>query len=227
MRVTHRMISGSANVNLQQSLGRLDQRSRQLSTGKAFYRPSQDPIGTNRVMRYRDAISRNERFQLNINEAKGWLQATESALMEALSVMQRISDLSIYGANGALSDTELLSIAGEVHEFYEHLVGVGNTEHSGLYIFGGHRTGEPPYREGTAGLEYHGDTGEMCIRDSLLAALQEAERLEGRNDPPDAARLKELQEEIDQGIYEIDARKVAEAMLRSPEDRPARRGKGR
>lgn len=163
MRVTHRMIAGSVNVNLQQSLERLDQRSRQLSTGKVFYRPSQDPVGTYRVMRYRDAINRNGRFRLNINEAKGWLQATESALMEALSVAQRISDLCISGANGALSETELLSIAGEVHEFYGHLVGVGNTEYSGLYIFGGHRTGEPPYREGAAGLEYHGDSGERCL----------------------------------------------------------------
>lgn len=163
MRVTHRMIAGSVNVNLQQSLGRLDQRSRQLSTGKAFYRPSQDPVGTNRVMRYREAINRNGRFQLNISEAKGWLQAAESAQMEALAVMQRVRDLCIYGANGALSETELFSIAEEVHEFYEYLIGVGNTEYNGLYIFGGHRTGEPPYREGAAGLEYCGDRGERRL----------------------------------------------------------------
>ncbi len=82
----------------------------------------------------------------------------------------------------------------------------------------------PPEEKAAASPTSPGDRRELS---NLLAALQEAERLEGRNDPPDAARLKELQEEIDQGIYEIDARKVAEAMLRSPEDRPARRGKGR
>jgi flagellar hook-associated protein 3 FlgL len=163
MRITHRMIAESVNVNLQQSLARLEQRALQRSTGKAFQRPSQDPVGTNRVMRYRDAISRNERFCLNISEAKGWLQATEAALAEGLTVTQRLRDLCLYGANGVLSDAELRSIAEEVDELSEQLVGVGNTEYNGLYLFGGHRTGSPPYREGAGGLEYHGDLGERRL----------------------------------------------------------------
>lgn len=62
---------------------------------------------------------------------------------------------------------------------------------------------------------------------NLMAALREAERQDEGNRPADAARLKELQEEIERGNYEIDARKVAEAMLRSPEGHPARRGENR
>ncbi len=163
MRITHRMIAESVNINLQQGLASLDQRSRQLSTGKTFSRPSGDPVGTNRVMRYREAVSQNERYLLNISEAKGWLQATEAALMEGLDVLQRVRELSIYGADGALAEAELHSIAEEVSEFYRHLVGVGNTEFNGLYIFGGHCTGTPPYREGPAGLEYCGDSGERRL----------------------------------------------------------------
>lgn len=164
MRITQRMITESVNVNLQQSLARLDRCSQKLSTGKAFSRPSEDPVGTNRVMRYRDTLSRNERFRLNIGEAKGWLRATEAALMEALSVVQRIGDLCIYGANGVLSEAELFSIYEEVREFHEHLIGVGNTEFNGLYIFGGHCTGSPPYLEDGEGLlEYHGDSGERRL----------------------------------------------------------------
>ncbi|NLA27614.1 MAG: flagellar hook-associated protein FlgL [Firmicutes bacterium] len=164
MRITHRMIAEGVNYNLQQSMRRMDQRSQQLSMGKAFSRPSEDPVGTCRVMCYRDSISRNERYRLNIDEARGWLQATEAALMEGLAVVQRIRDLSIYGANAALSQAELLSIAEEVDEFYDHLVGVGNSEYNGLYLFGGHRTGAPPYREGSQGLlEYFGDQGERRL----------------------------------------------------------------
>lgn len=163
MRITHRMIADTVNVNLQQSLHRLQQRSEQLSTGKSFHRPSQDPVGTNRIMRYRDSINRNERYRLNISEAGGWLQATEAALMDGLDTLQRIRELCIYGANGSLAKAELLSIAGEVHEFYRHLVGVGNTEYNGLYIFGGHLTGSPPYREEATGIEYFGDEGQRLL----------------------------------------------------------------
>ncbi|HHX87566.1 MAG TPA: flagellar hook-associated protein FlgL [Firmicutes bacterium] len=163
MRITHRMIADTVNVNLQQSLHRLQQRSEQLSTGKSFHRPSQDPVGTNRVMRYRDSINRNECYRLNISEARGWLQATEAALMDGLDALQRIRELCIYGANGSLAEAELLSIAEEVHEFYRHLVGVGNTEYNGLYIFGGHQTGSPPYWEGAAGIEYIGDEGQRLL----------------------------------------------------------------
>ncbi|HHW73825.1 MAG TPA: flagellar hook-associated protein FlgL [Firmicutes bacterium] len=167
MRITHRMIAGSASLNLQQTLARLDQRAQQAYTGKAFRRPSQDPVGINRVMRYREAISRSSRFKLNIGEAKGWLQATETALREGLSALQQIEELTIYGANGGLSQAELDAIAEEVHEFYEHLVGVGNTEYNGLYIFGGYCTGSAPYGWDEGTLRYYGDAGERRLEISM------------------------------------------------------------
>jgi len=62
MRITHRMIAESVNVNLQQSLARLEQARAAVFHGKAFQRPSQDPVGTNRVMRYRMRLSRMNDF---------------------------------------------------------------------------------------------------------------------------------------------------------------------
>lgn len=159
MRVTHRMIADKVNVTLQQNLLRLQERSEQLASGKHFQRPCQDPVAINRAMRFRDSMGRNERYRLNIGEAKGWLDTTEAALMDGLEMLERIGELCIYGANSHLTRSELEAIAEEVRELYEHMVGIGNTEYNGLYIFGGHRTGEPPYREGAEGLEYRGDGG--------------------------------------------------------------------
>lgn len=59
---------------------------------------------------------------------------------------------------------------------------------------------------------------------NLVAALQEAERLEGQSEPVDLTRLKKLEKEINSGAYEVDLRKLAEAMLSSPEDLSALRG---
>ena len=140
MRITHRMIADTVNFNLQRSLTRLEKYSNQLSTGKVFQRPSENPVGVGRVMSYTAAVNRNEQFRLNMNQTRGWLDNTEFALQNGLDVLQRIRELSIYGANESLTAEDRRAIAPEVLEFINHLVGVANTETNGLYIFGGHQT---------------------------------------------------------------------------------------
>jgi flagellin-like hook-associated protein FlgL len=145
MRVTHRMIADTVNYNLQRSLTRLDNYSNQLSTGKAFHRPSDNPVGVGRVMSYTAAVDRNEQFRLNMNQTKGWLENTEYALQNGLDVLQRVRELSIYGANESLTAEDRRAIAPEVLEFLDHFIGIANTETNGLYIFGGHQTLKAPF----------------------------------------------------------------------------------
>lgn len=145
MRITHRMIADTVNFNLQRSLNRLDKYSNQLSTGKVFQRPSENPVGVGRVMSYTSAVNRNEQFRLNMNQTTGWLDNTEFSLQNGLDALQRIRELSIYGANESLTAEDRRAIAPEVLEFINHLVGVANTETNGLYIFGGHQTLEAPF----------------------------------------------------------------------------------
>ena len=156
MRITHRMIADTVNFNLQGSLRRLERYSNQLSTGKMFQRPSENPVGVGRVMSYSASIARNEQFRLNMNQSKGWLERTENALQGSLDVMQRIRELTIYGANESLTAEDRRAIAPEVFEFIDHLVGIANTESNGLYIFGGHQTLKAPFvRQNVYGLEAH------------------------------------------------------------------------
>lgn len=156
MRITHRMIANTVNFNLQSSLRRLEHYSNQLSTGKAFHKPSQNPVGVGRVMSYSASIDRNEQYRLNMNQSKGWLENSEVALQNGLDVMQRIRELAIYGANDSLTAEDRRAIAPEVLEFIDHLIGVANTEANGLYIFGGHQTAKEPFtRHNVYGIKEH------------------------------------------------------------------------
>lgn len=160
MRVTHRTIADTVNYNLQQSLSRLERYANQLSTGKVFHKPSQNPVGVGRVMAYMAAINRNEQFRLNMNEVRGWLEASETALYDGLNVLQQVRQLSIYAANSTVSDSERQSIAAEVDGLYQQLLGIANSEFNGLFIFAGHKTVERPYNLDPDGvLHYHGDGG--------------------------------------------------------------------
>ena len=156
MRITHRMIANTVNFNLQSSLRRLEHYSNQLSTGKAFHKPSQNPVGVGRVMSYSASIDRNEQYRMNMNQSKGWLENSEDALQNGLDVMQRIRELAIYGANESLTAEDRRAIAPEVVEFIDHLIGVANTESNGLYIFGGHQTANEPFvRHNIYGIKEH------------------------------------------------------------------------
>ncbi|MGM0651583.1 MAG: flagellar hook-associated protein FlgL, partial [Bacillota bacterium] len=156
MRITHRMIANTVNFNLQSSLNRLEQYSNQLSTGKAFHKPSQNPVGVGRVMGYSASIDRNEQYRMNMNQSKSWLENSEDALHNGLDVMQRIRELAIHGANESLTAEDRRAIAPEVLEFIDHLIGAANTESNGLYIFGGHQTAKEPFvRHNVYGIKEH------------------------------------------------------------------------
>jgi flagellin-like hook-associated protein FlgL len=160
MRITHRMIADSVNLNLQRSLRRLDHYSNQLSTGKKFQRASENPVGVGRVMSYSAAVNRNEQFRLNMNQTAGWLDNTEGALQNGLDVLQRIRELSVFGANESLTAEDRRAIAPEVVEFIDHLLGIANTETNGLYIFGGHQTLKTPFiRQNMYNVSYAADSG--------------------------------------------------------------------
>lgn len=147
MRVTHRMIADAASQRLRHSLARMDRYAGRLSTGKVFDRPSQDPVGLVKVLRLGAVIKRNEQFRLNMNEARGWLEGTEGSLRSALDTVQRIRELSIYGANEVLTAGDRLALTTEVLELYNNLVDTANRQYNGLYIFAGHQTMRPPFSQ--------------------------------------------------------------------------------
>jgi flagellar hook-associated protein 3 FlgL len=161
LRITHRTIADTVNFNLQRSLSRLERYSHQLSTGKAFDRPSQNPVGVGRVMAYSAAIGRNEQYRLNMGEIQGWLESGETALSSGLHVLQQVRQLTIYAANSVVSAAERHSQAAEADGLYRQMVSVANSELNGLYIFAGHNTLTRPFELDAGGVvQYHGDGGQ-------------------------------------------------------------------
>ena len=147
MRITHRMMAGGIHYRLGQGLARLDRYFQQLATGKIFQHPSQNPVGLVKVLHYGTLIKRNEQYRLNMNEAERWLESTEDSLRNALDTLQRLRELSVYGANEALTAEDRCALAPEVLELYRYLLDTANTEYNGLYLFAGHQTLEPPFVE--------------------------------------------------------------------------------
>jgi flagellar hook-associated protein 3 FlgL len=82
----------------------------------------------------------------NINDAKGWLEQTDSTLQEMLDSARRVRDLTVQGASdGANNATSAQAIATEVSSLRQGLLSLANRQIGGRPLFGGVTPGAQAY----------------------------------------------------------------------------------
>lgn len=144
MRVTQNMLTGNMLRNLSNSFQRMEKYQEQLSTGKKISRPSDDPVVAMKGMTYRTALNQVEQYKRNLSEAYNWMDAADSSLDKATSVLQRIRDLTVQASNGTYEEGQQGMIQKEITQLKEHLASMGNTQVAGKYIFNGNDTKNKP-----------------------------------------------------------------------------------
>jgi len=111
-----------------------------------------DPIAASHAVRYESYLSRLERFEENTLYAMEHFNNTYDYLNEANSVIQRIRELAVAGANGVYSPDDLKIMAVEVNELLKELVAISNkTGVDAKPAFSGDKVFTEPFRivEGT------------------------------------------------------------------------------
>ncbi|MBE3574015.1 MAG: flagellar hook-associated protein FlgL [Firmicutes bacterium] len=165
MRVTNLMITSRFLDDLNRSTQRLDKLNNDVATGKVLHAPSDDPVRMERSMTLRSALAQNDQYLKNANDGISWLEATDSALNDLTSVLQRARELAVQGSNGTLDATQRQAIAQEVQQLLEHAVQVGNSKFDNRYLFGGTKTVDPTnaayepftYNSATPSVTYNGN----------------------------------------------------------------------
>lgn len=143
--------------NISSSMRRMDKQYTQLSTGKKIQLPSDDPVGLITSLRMYDTIRQNERYKTNSETAISWLEATDAALNEFTSVLNRLSQLAVAAANGIHTDDSRQAYEDEIRQLREHVQQIANTQHESRYLFGGQQTISPVYEN----FAYQGDTNRL------------------------------------------------------------------
>lgn len=149
-RVTQGMLNTQLLRNINSNLNRMNEGQNQLSTGRKINKPSDDPVGISFSLRYRSEVSANEQYESNVDAAISWLDYTDTTLGQANSVIQRVRELAVEGANDTNPQTALDAIKSEIDQLYKQMVTIGNSEFNGKYVFNGQLTDKPPYTEATA-----------------------------------------------------------------------------
>ena len=136
-----------------------------ISTGRRVLTPSDDPVAASQMLDVTEAKEVNKQFAENAATVKARLGQQEVALSAIARLIQDVQSRVVQAGDGALSATDLRSIAEEVDGRYQELLGLANaTDGSGEYLFAGFRTGNQPFAETAPGVvAYFGDEGKREV----------------------------------------------------------------
>ena len=148
-----------------------------ISTGRRVLTPSDDPVAASQMLDVSEAKELNKQYADNAAAVKARLGLQESSLSAITRVIQDVRTLTVQAGDGALSPSDLYSIAQEVQGRYQELLGLANaTDGSGEYLFAGFRTNTTPFAETAPGVvAYLGDEGrrEVAVSDSRKIAVND------------------------------------------------------
>jgi flagellar hook-associated protein 3 FlgL len=145
MRVTEQMRYASVTDNLSQLSARHAKAAQEAQTGLRVNLPSDDPIAAAELARLSASQSQITARRGTITAVRGDAELSESALQQASDLMATAKDLAMQGANGALGAPERASLALQVKDLHDQLVGLSNTQGTTGYLFGGSLTTEKPF----------------------------------------------------------------------------------
>jgi flagellar hook-associated protein 3 FlgL len=148
-RITTSMVQRNVLADLNTVSNKLIQAQLKASSGKEITKPSDDPFNAARAMALRTDQAANVQYQRNVQDAKGWQDATETALSSITESMQRARDLFVQGASDSSDQTARDAVAGELEQLLAGIKQDANATYRGAYVFAGAKTATAPYTAGT------------------------------------------------------------------------------
>ncbi|WP_374178923.1 flagellar hook-associated protein FlgL [Leifsonia sp. WHRI 6310E] len=128
----------NAQRNLQLSLQRQAQLYDQATSRKQITKPSDDPTATASALGVRADQAATAQYQRNVDNGDAWLTTADSTLTSVESIMRRVRDLTVTGANdGSLSGEAKEAIATELDGLKKSLLSLANTTYLGRTVFAG------------------------------------------------------------------------------------------
>lgn len=158
--------STTSMLDLQSSLFRLQN---QLSTGRKVLTPADDPVAAAQALVVSQQKSVNDLFIDNQGNAGIQLAELENRIDGVTELLQAVKTRAVEAGNGAYSDSDRRTLAAEIRERYDELLGLANSSDAmGNYVFSGFRGATQPFSvSGSPGgrtLSYNGDDGRRQLQ---------------------------------------------------------------
>lgn len=145
-RVTQAFIANDFNSNLNSRQAELQKVQNQLSSGNRINLPSQDPVAAINYMDYDSRLKEINTYSSIIQGASSKLNLMDSSLDSMTSVIHRLRELAVQGANGIYTKEERNNMSVEVDQLLRELVQISNADYKGNKLFGGTMVNESPFQ---------------------------------------------------------------------------------
>lgn len=120
----------------------------QLTSGKRVNKASDDPTAAARAERALASIGRSDADKRALDASRNVMSIAESALGDAVDLMQSARETLVAAGNGSYSDSERQALAAKLSEIRKQLLTVANRpDGSGGYVFGGQGMSSAPFTE--------------------------------------------------------------------------------
>ena len=114
------------------------------SDGAKIHRPSDDPVGYSKYLRYNISYGENNQYQNNVKTAISWMKNCDSALVDITNCFKTVVEKTNQ-AQGTNTDSDMRAIAEEMLVMVQQSVSDANMEINGRYLFSGQRDLIQPY----------------------------------------------------------------------------------
>ncbi len=182
-RVTQGYMVSDFNNNLHTRQEDLQKTQNELSSGYRVNLPSDDPVATINFMDYDSRLKEINTYKSIIDNAKSKLNMVDSSLNSVTTLVQRLRELAVQGANGVYSKDERQNMAVEVDQLTREILQQANTYYKDNALFGGTMTDEEPFKpvyraDPDTGIEYLQEVRYTGNNQSQLIEAERGEKIE-------------------------------------------------
>jgi flagellar hook-associated protein 3 FlgL len=124
---------------------RIDRAQNQLGSKKRLEKASDGPDQVSDLLRLRGQIARNAAIKQNLTRVKTEVDTGEEMLSQAVSRVERAAVLGTEGTGTTQTDATRATLADEVADIMQQMVGFANTAIDGRYIFAGDADQTAPF----------------------------------------------------------------------------------
>jgi flagellar hook-associated protein 3 FlgL len=145
----------------------IQQLENQLSSGKRFDLPSQDPTAAIRVIGIQRDLEFRDQTLRNLDSSQGYLNVTESTLANVQDTLTEIRGLGVESAGNVNSEEERAGWVSQIDATIDRLAAAANTRYQDRYLFAGGRVDTPTVSNVKNAIQFTGnDSNLLTIADS-------------------------------------------------------------
>ncbi|MBI5590565.1 MAG: flagellar hook-associated protein FlgL [Deltaproteobacteria bacterium] len=163
MRVTQEMMASNLSRNLSKNTEKLMNAQSVVSSGKQITKASDDPVGMSNILDYRKTLASVDQYSRNISQANSGLNVADATLSDIGEQLNRAKELTLAQTNGTASKEDHQIAAVELQQIRDQIIQLANTKQGNKYLFGGQKTGSPPYDPTHPEAGFQGDDGQNLV----------------------------------------------------------------